>query len=165
MKQFSIPLETMQSTMMRTTPLQSRTSSTTNCFKASRACPISRKHVIVAAQVGFECFEVRAFLYNVVLVFVFDGPNLTYLVHEVVTCWVAGRGESPCTSKSSQRSSCGSCRSSTCSDRYLIASQLRSCRGGPSGSDHSYVAAQSVVCNDRTSLECKRCFYRCCNGR
>ncbi|DBA76193.1 TPA: hypothetical protein ACH3X1_009922 [Trebouxia sp. C0004] len=40
----------MQTSMMRSTTVQSRTQSRTSSFTASRACPKARKHVVVSAQ-------------------------------------------------------------------------------------------------------------------
>ena len=45
------PLVSMQTSMMRSTTVQSRTSSRTSAFTASRACPKARKQVVVSAQV------------------------------------------------------------------------------------------------------------------
>lgn len=96
-------LVSMQTSMMRSTTIQSCTSSRTSAFTASRACPKARKQVVVSAQVrrGATCGKsagLRSALQTVL------GSDLNSALLRT------GRGQNQGPSKGSQRlGGCSSC--------------------------------------------------------
>lgn len=122
-------LLSMQTSMMRSTTVQSHTSSRTSSFTAFRACPKARKQVVVSAQVrrGASCGKSAGLLSALPTVF---GSDLKS------TLLRTGRGQNKGPSKGSQRVvGCSSC-SAARFDRHV--------------SDHHICKSTSCLVADKT---------------
>lgn len=104
----------MQTTMMRSTPVQSRTCSRTGSFTVSRACPKARKQVVVTAQVCSVLWLIPVRL---------AGLHALCMQSHRPAFLLTGRGQGTRPGKGSKRTSGRRSCSTARSDRYVISSR------------------------------------------